>query len=119
MNQANSDYFNDKKAPAFFAAWTGRPDPALTYRLMFTKEAYFNTSKTSTPGIDEALAEDAKLTDPAERKAALDKASEAVFADMPIIPIVFQDSLTGLGPRVKGFSSNLLGKPKLLGVTLE
>lgn len=119
VNQANSDYFNDKKTPAFFAAWTGRPDPALTYRLMFTKEAYFNTSKTSTPGIDEALAEDAKLTDPAERKAALDKASEAVFADMPIIPIVFQDSLTGLGPRVKGFSSNLLGKPKLLGVTLE
>lgn len=38
VNQANSDYFNDVKTPAFFAAWTGRPDPALTYRLMFTKD---------------------------------------------------------------------------------
>ncbi len=119
VNQANSDYFNDKKTPAFFAAWTGRPDPALTYRLMFTKEAYFNTSGQSTPGIDEALAEDSALTTPEERKPALDKASEAVFADMPIIPIVFQDSLTGLGERVEGFESNLLGKPKLLGVTLK
>ncbi|WP_313406217.1 ABC transporter substrate-binding protein [Aeromicrobium sp.] len=119
VNQANSDYFNDKKTPAFFAAWTGRPDPALTYRLMFTKEAYFNTSGQSTPGIDAALDEDAVATTPQERKAALDKASEAVYADMPIIPIVFQHSLTGLGERVEGFESNLLGKPKLLGVTLK
>jgi ABC-type transport system substrate-binding protein len=119
VNQANGDYFNDIKTPAFFAAWTGRPDPALTYRLMFTKEAYFNTSKQSTPGIDEALAEDAALTDPQERKAALDKASEAVVADMPIIPIVFQHSLTGLGEGVEGFESNLLGKPKLIGVAVK
>lgn len=119
VNQANSDYFNDKKTPAFFAAWTGRPDPALTYRLMFTKEAYFNTSGQSTPGIDEALGEDAAATTPEERKAALDAASEAVYADMPIIPIVFQHSLTGLGEHVEGFESNLLGKPKLLGVTLK
>jgi len=119
VNQANSDYFNDKKTPAFFAAWTGRPDPALTYRLMFTKEAYFNTSKQSTPGIEEALAEDAVATTQEDRKKALDKASEAVVADMPIIPIVFQHSLTGLGENVEGFESNLLGKPKLLGVTLK
>lgn len=119
VNQANSDYFNDVKTPAFFAAWTGRPDPALTYRLMFTKEAYFNTSKQSTPGIEEALAEDAVATTQEDRKKALDKASEAVVEDMPIIPIVFQHSLTGLGENVEGFESNLLGKPKLLGVTLK
>lgn len=119
VNQANNDYFNDKKTPAFFAAWTGRPDPALTYRLMFTKQAYFNTSGQSTPGIDEALAQDAVATTPEDRKVALDRASEAVYADMPIIPIVFQHSLTGLGEKVEGFESNVLGKPKLIGVTLK
>lgn len=117
--EANNSYFNDIKTPAFFAAWTGRPDPALTYRLMFTKEAYFNTSKQATPGMDEALDEDAVATTQEDRKKALDKASEAVVADMPIIPIVFQHSLTGLGENVEGFESNLLGKPKLIGVSLK
>lgn len=116
--QATNDYFNDRKAPALLSQWTGRPDPALTYRLNFSADGYFNTSGGAVPGIDEALAEADASTDIAERKPGLDKAAEAVFADTPFFPLAFQDSLIGLRDDVQGFESNLLGKPKFTGVSL-
>lgn len=116
--QATSDYFNDRKAPALLSAWTGRPDPAMTYRLMFTGEGYFNTSHESVPGIEDALtAVDAAAT-PEERKPGLDMAAQAVYEDTPFLPIAFSDLLIGRSESVKGFEGNLLGKPKFLGVTL-
>lgn len=116
--QATNDYFNDRKAPALLSQWTGRPDPAMSYRLMFSGEGYFNTSDQGTPGLDEALAKSDASTEPADRKPGLDEAAEAVFEDTPWLPLVFGDSLVGLGDDVKGFEGNLLGKPKFIGVTL-
>lgn len=116
--QATNDYFNDRKAPALLSQWTGRPDPAMSYRLMFSGEGYFNTSDQGTPGLDEALQKADVSTEPAERKPGLDEAAEAVFEDTPWLPLVFGDSLVGLGKDVKGFEGNLLGKPKFNGVTL-
>lgn len=116
--QATNDYFNDRKAPALLSQWTGRPDPAMSYRLMFSGDGYFNTSDEGTPGLEEALQKADVSTEPSERKPGLDEAAEAVFADTPWLPLVFGDSLVGLGEGVKGFEGNLLGKPKFIGVTL-
>ncbi|OUZ11659.1 hypothetical protein BHE97_03880 [Aeromicrobium sp. PE09-221] len=115
--QATNDYFNDRKAPALLSQWTGRPDPAMTYRLMFSAEGYFNTSDEAVPGIDEALAQADQSVEPSERKPGFDAAAEAVYADTPFFPLAFQDSLIGLRDDVRGFESNLLGKPKFLGVS--
>lgn len=116
--QATNDYFNDKKAPALLSQWTGRPDPTMTYRLLFSAEGYFNTSGKATPGLDDALTQADASTDPAERKPGLGAAAEAVFEDTSFLPLVFGNSLVGLGDDVKGFEGNLLGKPKFMGVTL-
>lgn len=116
--QATNDYFNDRRAPALLSMWTGRPDPAMTYRLQFTAEGYFNTSDITVPGLDDALAEADASTEHAERKPAFDQAAEAVFADTPFLPLAFADSLIGLSDDVNGFEGNLLGKPKFMGVTL-
>lgn len=116
--QATNDYFNDRKAPALLSQWTGRPDPAMSYRLMFSAEGYFNTSDEGTPGLEEALDKADVSTEPEERKPGLDEAAEAVFADTPWLPLVFGDSLVGLSDDVQGFQGNLLGKPKFIGVTL-
>lgn len=117
--QATNDYFNDRKAPALLSAWTGRPDPAMTYRLMFTDDAYFNTSGQGSPGLAEALADIDKATTPEERKPGLDKAAIAVHEDTPVVPLVFPDSMVGLGDDVTGFQSNLLGKPKFVGISFK
>ncbi|MTB88116.1 ABC transporter substrate-binding protein [Aeromicrobium senzhongii] len=116
--QATNDYFNDRKAPALLSQWTGRPDPAMSYRLMFSGEGYFNTSDEGTPGLEKALGQADVSTEPQARKPGLDAAAEAVFADTPWLPLVFGDSLVGLGDDVKGFEGNLLGKPKFIGVSL-
>ncbi|GAA2074715.1 ABC transporter substrate-binding protein [Aeromicrobium halocynthiae] len=116
--QATNDYFNDRRAPALLSMWTGRPDPAMTYTLMFSAEGYFNTSDEATPGLEEAVARADVSTDPAERKPGMDEAAEAVFEDTPFLPLAFADSLIGLREDVDGFESNLLGKPKFIGVTL-
>jgi ABC-type transport system substrate-binding protein len=115
--QASNDYFNDRKAPALLSQWTGRPDPALSYRLNFAAEGYFNTSAEAVPGIDDALKVADASTEIDARKPGLDQAAEAVFADTPFFPLVFQDSLIGLRDNVKGFEGNLLGKPKFMGVS--
>src|SRR5690606_37007426 len=67
--QGTSDYFNDRKTPAYLSQWTGRPDPAMTYRLLFSADGYFNTSDKWTPGLEEALKKSDASTEPSERKA--------------------------------------------------
>ncbi|GGU14908.1 ABC transporter substrate-binding protein [Nocardioides albus] len=117
--QASNDYFNDRKAPALLSAWTGRPDPAMTYRLMFTDEAYFNTSDEGSPGLAEAFAKVDEATTPDERKPGLDEAATAVYEDTPVVPLVFPDSMVGLSDDVTGFENNLLGKPKFVGISFQ
>lgn len=117
--QATNDYFNDRQAPALLSAWTGRPDPAMTYRLMFTGEGYFNTSDETVPGIDEALTQIDEATSQDERLPGLDAAAEAVYEDTPFLPITFASNLVGVGEGVEGFQDNLLGKPKFTGITLK
>ncbi|SKB05375.1 ABC transporter substrate-binding protein [Aeromicrobium choanae] len=116
--QGTSDYFNDRKSPAYLSQWTGRPDPAMTYRLLFSADGYFNTSDQWTPGLEKALEKADVSTEPAERKPGLDEAAEAVFADTSFFPLVFGNSIVGLSEDVDGFEGNLLGKPKFIGVTL-
>lgn len=116
--QGTSDYFNDKKTPAYLSQWTGRPDPAMTYRLLFSADGYFNTSDKWTPGLEEALDEADVSTEIDERKPGFDKAAEAVFEDTSFFPLVFGNSIVGLSEDVEGFQNNLLGKPKFMGTTL-
>lgn len=116
--QGTSDYFNDRKTPAYLSQWTGRPDPAMTYRLLFSADGYFNTSDKWTPGLEEALKKSDVSTEPSERKAGFDEAAEAVFKDTSFLPLVFGNSIVGLSDDVEGFANNLLGKPKFKGVTL-
>ena len=41
--EASAAFFGaEKRGSGLLAAWTGRPDPSLTYSLMFTKDAYYN-----------------------------------------------------------------------------
>lgn len=116
--QGASDYWNDHTTPIYLSQWTGRPDPAMTYRLMFGADSYFNNSEQWTPGLEEALKKSDVSTEPDDRKPGLDEAAEAVFADTSFIPLVHGNSIIGLSDDVKGFENNLLGKPKFIGVTL-
>ncbi|TNM36361.1 ABC transporter substrate-binding protein [Nocardioides albidus] len=117
--QATNDYFNDRKAPALLSAWTGRPDPEATYRLMFTAKGYFNTSHEAVPGIDEAIALTDQGTTQDERLPGLNAIADAVYKDTPFLPLAFASNLVGVRDDVKGFQDTLLGKPKFTGITFD
>ncbi|KIP53109.1 ABC transporter substrate-binding protein [Leucobacter komagatae] len=117
--QQAQEFFVDKEYPAMFSQWTGRPDPAMTYGLAFTAEGFFNPSGLEAPGLAEALAAQNEYLESADRKPGLDRAAEAVFAFTPSFPLVFVDSLVGLGEGVEGFELSLLGKAKFGGVTVR
>lgn len=113
-------FSKDQKGASLFSAWTGRPDPSLTYTLMYSKEAYFNAGKADVPeGLPEALKETRLSENLDERRKAFAKVQRLVMENALVCPIAFQFELDALGPRVKGFKPNLLGKPKYESVWLE
>lgn len=114
-----ADYFTNKKGDGTLAAWTGRPDPSVSFALMFNKESFLNAGRVEvSPELTEAILESRKHTDLDKRKAALDRAQVLVAENALYLPLVFQPEIVGHARNVVGYKSNLLGKPRFDGVTI-
>lgn len=118
--EMSAAFLKDKKGDGLLSAWTGRPDPSLTYALMYSKDSYFNAGRADVPAeLPEALKQTRLTENIDERRKAFAKVQRLVMENALVCPIAFQFELDALGPRVKGFKPNLLGKPKYDGVWLE
>lgn len=112
-------FFTEKKGDMFLSAWTGRPDPSLTYQLLFAKDSYFNAGRVEgAAGLTEALAATRVSADPAERRAAFAKLQRIVTENALAVPLMFQPEFDAMIGKVKGYRPNLLGKPKFEDVFL-
>jgi ABC-type transport system substrate-binding protein len=110
----------DKKGAGLLSAWTGRPDPSLSYTLMYSKESYFNAARADVPAdLPDALKATRVTENIDERKKAFAKVQRIVMENALVCPLAFQFELDALSPRVKDFKPNLLGKPKYDDVWLE
>ncbi|MEI2733456.1 MAG: ABC transporter substrate-binding protein [Rhodoblastus sp.] len=110
----------DKKGAGLLSAWTGRPDPSLTYTLMYSKDSYFNAGRADVPAdLPDALKATRITENLDERKKAFSKVQRVVMENALVCPLAFQFELDALSSKVKGFKPNLLGKPKYEGVWLE
>ncbi|GAA1529303.1 ABC transporter substrate-binding protein [Nocardioides humi] len=116
--QAVNAYFVDHAEPALLSAFTGRPDPKMAFDVLFSESSFYNVSGLATPGLAEALASTDASLENAERAPGFQEAARAVFENASFLPISFPDNLIALGEDVSGFEDNLLGKPRLLGVSL-
>lgn len=119
LTQATSEFFNERKYPAMLSAWTGRPDPGLTYKLMFTERGYYNAGHVATPGIDAALAAANSTPDLPQRSQKLGEAARIVADQALFVPLIFPPAVAAYREHVRGFEPNLLGKPKLTTVRIE
>src|ERR1700676_4721292 len=62
--EASAAFFGaEKRGAGILAAWTGRPDPSLTYSLMFTKDAYYNGGRAPVPPELEAAIRDSRASE--------------------------------------------------------
>lgn len=113
-------FFAEKKGDLLLAPWTGRPDPSLTYQLVFGTGSYFNAGRgEGAPGLTEALLATRASDDLAVRKEAFRKLQKIVTDNALHLPLLFRPELTAYSAKVKGYKPNLLGKPKFEDVWLE
>lgn len=111
---------NEKKFDAMLSAWTGRPDPTMTYLALFSKDSYYNAGRTEASSeIGALLLESREKFSQNERQAVFSKLQRLIMEGAYSAPLAFQYDVIGFGPKVKGFKPNLLGKPKLLEASLS
>ncbi len=121
VSETTTNYFGpEKRGDAYLAGWTGRPDPSLTYSLLFLKEAYYNTSHVDPPAeLTQAINDSRKYEDVEKRKEAFARVQKLAMENALWAPISFSLELDAMSQKVKGYKPNLLGKPKFEDVWLE
>jgi peptide/nickel transport system substrate-binding protein len=119
--EASAAFFGaEKRGSGLLAAWTGRPDPSLTYSLMFTKDAYYNGGRAPVPPELEAAIKESRASEDIElRRKAFAKLQRLVMENAFVAPLAFQFELVAMNKKVQGYRPNLLGKPKYDDVWLE
>ena len=119
--EASAAFFGaEKRGSGLLAAWTGRPDPSLTYSLMFTKDAYFNGGRAPVPPeLEAAIGESRASEDIEVRRKAFSTVQRLAMENAFVAPLAFQFELVATSKKVQGYKPNLLGKPKYDDVWLE
>lgn len=119
LTQAVQDFFGEQKQPMFLSSWTGRPDPATTFTLLFTEKSYYNSGHVAAPEVDAAVSEANAKTELDQRLDSLHRAAEQVNEDALYVPLVFRPFIVATTAKVNGYQANLLGKPKIASMWLE
>jgi peptide/nickel transport system substrate-binding protein len=119
--EASAAFFGaEKRGSGLLAAWTGRPDPSLTYSLMFTKDAYYNGGRGAVPPELEAAIKESRASEDIQvRSKAFATVQRLVMENALVAPLAFQFELVAMNKKVQGYRPNLLGKPKYDDVWLE
>jgi peptide/nickel transport system substrate-binding protein len=119
--EASAAFFGpEKKGSGLLAAWTGRPDPSLTYSLMFNKDAYYNGGRAPVPPELEAAIKESRASEDLDvRRKAFATVQRLVMENAFVVPLAFQFELVAMNKKVQGYRPNLLGKPKYDDVWLE
>ena len=112
--------FFAQNGDGLLSAWTGRPDPSLTFSLMYMKSAYFNAGKAEpAPELTAAILASRASSDIEVRKRELAKVMKIISDQALVAPLFFQLELDAHGKKVQGYKTNLLGKPKFENVWLS
>lgn len=111
---------NEKQGDLLLSAWTGRPDPSLTYSLMYSEKSYYNPGRVAPPeGFEAAILASRATADQAERAKALAEVQRLVMDAALTIPLAIRYEVNTATTKVENLKPNLLGKPKFaeVGVT--
>jgi len=111
-------FATEKKFDILLSAWTGRPDPSMTYALGFDKGAYYNAGREADPELVKLIQQSRESEDLGERAKVFAKIQRFIMENALSAPIAFQYELDALGEKVKGYKPNLLGKPKFENISL-
>lgn len=110
---------NEKKFDALVSAWTGRPDPSMTYSLGFGKGAYYNAGRSEASAELTTLLQHSRIKEDIEfRRQVFAKIQRIVMEQALVAPLAFRYDVTASTAQTKGYQPNLLGKPKFNDIWL-
>ncbi|MFP5404924.1 MAG: ABC transporter substrate-binding protein [Gammaproteobacteria bacterium] len=110
---------SEKKFDSLLSAWTGRPDPSMSYSLMYAKDAYYNAGRAEvSQELSQLLVESRAKEDLDYRRQVFAKIQRIVMEQALVAPLAFQFEMDALAEQVKGYKPDLLGKPKFNDVWL-
>ena len=118
LPEATAQYFSAGQGDMLLSAWTGRPDPTLSYALMFGTGAFYNAGRTGTSALDAAIAQTRLSSDQAERAKAFAAVQTTVREQALFAPLLFQSQIVAHVEKMQGYEPTLLGKPRFDGVSL-
>lgn len=111
---------NEKKFDMLLSAWTGRPDPSMTYSLLYNKDAYFNAGRIDHgKALADLMAESRAAERIEGRKLVFRQLQRIVMEQALVAPLAFQYELVAASQAVKGYKPNLLGKPRYEFISLQ
>ncbi len=92
----------------FRSSWIADYNDAYNFAQFFENESGYNLTHYHNPSYDSLLARAQTESDPAKRRALLEKAEQLVLADQPVIPLYFYVSKHLVKPEVGGWYENVL-----------
>jgi len=108
---------SEKKFDILMSAWTGRPDPSMTYALMYAKDAYYNAGRANTTEeINTLLVDSREKQTLEERRAVFARLQRLIMEGAYSVPLAFRFEVDAAGPKIQGYQPNLLGKPKYIDI---
>ena len=116
----NPRFFAKGEGDMCMTLWSGRPDPAQTFQVMYSKEGFINPGHVAPPEDVQQALKDVRATDDQEkRKAAFARLERLVLENALSVSLFFAPEIDILALKVKNFVPNVLGRPKFNEVRLE
>ncbi|MFM1652588.1 ABC transporter substrate-binding protein [Brevibacillus sp. B_LB10_24] len=120
LTKGTALYFNEKQIAANLTRWTGRPDPQQTAQLFYSGKGFYNAGGATVPEKEQLITQAAASYDQKERAKLYGEINQIALLDEAMqIPIMYSPIAAALSPKVKGFESTLLGKPRIQFLWLE
>jgi ABC-type transport system substrate-binding protein len=119
LAQSNQTW-NDGIGDIRLTAWTGRPDPSITFASLYSPEGFFNRGGAEpSKDLTQAIRDTRATTDINLRKEAFSRAARLEREFAMSLPLAFESEVVAHHVKVKGYVSNLIGKPRFVGVYLD
>jgi peptide/nickel transport system permease protein/peptide/nickel transport system substrate-binding protein len=119
LAQSNQTW-NDGIGDIRLTAWTGRPDPSITFASLYSPEGFFNRGGAEpSKDLTQAIKDTRATTDIELRKQAFARAARLEREFAMSLPLTFESEVVAHHVRVKGYVPNLIGKPRFDGVYLD
>ena len=118
LAQSNQTW-NDGIGDIRLTAWTGRPDPSMTFAALYSPDGFYNRGGSEpSKELTQAIRDSRSSTDLKVRTEAFSRAARLEREVAMSLPLVFESEVVVHNAKVKGYVSNLIGKPRFDDVWL-